>query len=119
MHEAHDGAPLDDLWSFNGTCPKTERIYQPAEVADKVLAPKKEDEDPAGGLADKETDDPLATAKDFGYPGCPAGTNCHEQQQRVQRLQQLEQQQTVFSVQGDQDLQGRTARMQRQRTRLR
>ena len=84
----------------------TERIYQLAE-------------DPAGGLADKETDDPLATAKDFGYPGCPAGTNCHEQQQRVQRLQQLEQQQTVFSVQGDQDLQGRTARMQRQRTRLR
>ena len=108
------------MWTFNGTCPKTERIYQPSEAADNVLAPKEQDEDPAGGLADKETDDPLATAEDFGYPGCPAGTNCNEQQQRVQRLQQLEQQQTVFSQQGDQDLQGRTrARTQRQRSRLR
>lgn len=27
------GHPLDDLWSFNGTCPKVEVVYQPADPA--------------------------------------------------------------------------------------
>ena len=83
------------------------------DVSDPALkdavAKVRSDDDPANldNLAGQQADEPLATAKDFGYPGCPEGANCNEQQMRVQRLQQLQQQQS------------RAARMQRQRTRLR